>query len=102
MERVGRPTVGSSFQKNQAWMIGEKIRSVCTTSRSWSSRGNRDNTMVMLREEGEITDGATCSQRLTDLQEKKKEDISRELRRSASEEARSYVQEEITAEEVEE
>ena len=28
---------GSSFQKNQAWMIGEKIRSVCTTSRSWSS-----------------------------------------------------------------
>ena len=55
----------------------------------------------MLREEG-ITDGATRSQRLIDLQEKKKEDISRELRRSASEEARSYVQEEITAEEVEE
>ena len=57
--------------------------------------------MGRLRGEGEIIDEATCRQRLKDLQGKKNEDISSAVTRRASEKIMSYVQKEITEEEVE-
>ena len=51
-------------------------------------------------EENENSEVAASRQRLKELQGKRNEEISR--RRSASEETRSYVQEEITVEKVEE